>query len=138
MIFPSTTDFTPLANLHLPQPCILHPDACNPAMDLVVLLCVSETTSTDLLTARSASVRSDKGKAKADMGGHRTKVALWRMSGTKVWEVEVEGKAAGVAWSQDGEWLALDGVLALTLRRPTLVHSPAAVSFTATELPANW
>lgn len=85
---PSTsTAFTPLATLHLPSPHILHPQACNPTMDLVVLL--------------GNGGYSGKGKDKVGTGKY-TKLALWRMSGIKVWESDVEGQVRGLAWSHDG------------------------------------
>jgi len=42
-----------------------------------------------------------KGKGRA-MGGN-TKLALWRMSGTKVWSVDIDGSVRGLAWTHDGE-----------------------------------
>ncbi|KAK4687139.1 hypothetical protein P7C73_g2981, partial [Tremellales sp. Uapishka_1] len=100
MIFPDSTSFTPLATLHLPAPHVLHPHACNPAMDLVVLL------STSLPSGARNVV--GKGKEKASSGkGDTTKVALWRMSGSKVWEVELEGRVLGLAWSRDGLYLSM-------------------------------
>jgi hypothetical protein len=59
-------------------------------MDLVVLL------------GQSGQPNSVKGKGKA--GSEKiTKLALWRMSGSKVWESDVEGRVRGLAWTQDGE-----------------------------------
>jgi hypothetical protein len=85
---PSTsTAFTPLATLHLPSPHVLHPQACNPTMDLVVLL--------------GNGGNAGKGKDKVGSGKY-TKLALWRMSGSKVWESDVEGQVRGLAWSHDG------------------------------------
>jgi hypothetical protein len=82
----SSAAFTPLATLHLPIPHVLHPQACNPTMDLVVLL-----------------GQGNSGKGKAKVGSERnTKLALWRMSGSKVWESDVEGRVRGLAWSHDG------------------------------------
>lgn len=85
------TAFTPLATLQLPGPHVLHPQACNPTMDLVVLL------------AQGSSV---KGKAKVGLGGI-TKLALWRMSGSRVWEIDVEGQVKGLVWSHDGTFIHL-------------------------------
>lgn len=67
-------------------------------MDLVVLLAPAQP-------AQSASAAL-KGKGKAtDMSAWRgTKVVLWRMLGSKVWEVEVRGWVAGLAWSGDGKY----------------------------------
>jgi hypothetical protein len=85
---PSTsTAFTPLATLHLTSPHVLHPQACNPTMDLVILL--------------GNGGNSGKGKDKVGSGKY-TKLALWRMSGSKVWESDVEGQVRGLAWSHDG------------------------------------
>ena len=82
---PTGSAFTPLATLHLPGPHVLHPQACNPTMDLVVLL----------------GQGSSKGKAK--VGSERfTKLALWRMSGSRVWESDLDGRVRGLAWSHDG------------------------------------
>lgn len=39
------------------------------------------------------------------VSGAKTKVSLWRMSGSKVWEVEVDGLVYGLAWSRDGKSL---------------------------------
>lgn len=75
--------FTVASTNSLQQPHILHPHACNPAMDLAVLLCEP----------------SDE-KAKAGMS---TLVSLWRLSGAKVWEVQVNGRVLGLTWSADGE-----------------------------------
>lgn len=95
-MFPSTTSFTPLATIHLPHPHLLHPDACNPAMDLVVLLDPRSAPS-----SANASILSRKGKEKVEIVGG-TKVALWRMSGCKVWEIDVPGRVLGLAWTLDG------------------------------------
>ncbi|WOO81875.1 uncharacterized protein LOC62_04G005390 [Vanrija pseudolonga] len=73
--------FTRMSTINLAQPHSLHPEACNPTMDLVVLL------------------HEDEG---------RTKVALWRMaSGSKVWEVDIVGRILGLAWSRGGLVLSL-------------------------------
>lgn len=58
-------------------------------MDLVVLISATDTAS------------SIKGKGKAVATGGR--IALWRMTGGKVWEVDTEGEVQGLAWSTDGE-----------------------------------
>ena len=89
MMLPNTQSFTPLATINVPQPCILHPNACNPAMDLVALIIVGEDAI------------SVKGKGKAIAPGGR--IALWRMTGGKVWEVGSEGEVRGLAWSTDGK-----------------------------------
>jgi hypothetical protein len=88
---PSSSAFTPLATLHLPRPHVLHPQACNPTMDLVILLGSSGPVVPPTV----------KGKGRA-MGGN-TKLALWRMSGTKVWSVDIDGSVRGLAWTHDGE-----------------------------------
>ncbi len=104
MIFPNSSSFTPIATLHLPTPHILHPDACNPAMDLVVLLAPFDSASSvPTTTTKVSNSAVTKGKGKAETSGSRIKVALWRMSGSKVWEVELEGNVEGLAWSLDGE-----------------------------------
>jgi hypothetical protein len=83
--------FTPLATIQLEGPHILHPQACNPTMDLVVLL-------------GQLGQGSTKGKNK--VGSDKlTKLALWRMSGSKVWESDVEGRVRGLAWTHDGKLL---------------------------------
>lgn len=77
--------FTRMSTINLAHPHSLHPEACNPTMDLVVLL------------------HEDDG---------RTKVALWRMaSGSKVWEVDIAGRILGLAWSRDGELPRLTAVI---------------------------
>jgi len=92
----SPSAFTSLATIPLAKPHVLHPDACNPTMDLVVLLLEDE---------EGGGGMGGRGKAGA---GVSTKVALWRMSGSKVWEVDVGGRVLGLAWSRDG----MSGVVA--------------------------
>lgn len=72
--------FTLASTSALKQPHMLHPRACNPAMDLAVLLAESDDKSVSTL------------------------VSLWRLSGTSVWEVEVNGHVLGLTWSTDGEF----------------------------------
>lgn len=84
-----STSFTPLGTISPQVPALLLGGACNPVMDLVALI-----TSPKHLPAAA------KGKARA---GDDRKVSLWRMSGTKVWEVGYDGVIAGLAWSPDGE-----------------------------------
>lgn len=96
---PTTRSFTPLATIPLAHPHVLHPDACNPTMDLVVL--ILEDAGDAVGGGGSAAAFGSKGKGKAGPGV-RTKVALWRMSGSKVWEVDVAGRVLGLAWSRDG------------------------------------
>lgn len=87
---PSARSFMSLSTISLANPHILHPRACNPAMDLVALLHeYGEESKPDL-----------KGKGKAS--GLSTTVVLWRLSGSKVWEAEVDGRVLGLAWSHDG------------------------------------
>jgi hypothetical protein len=43
-------------------------------------------------------------KGKEKEAGLKSKVGLWRMSGAKVWEADVEGKVLGMAWSRDGRY----------------------------------
>lgn len=68
-------------------------------MDLVVLL-----TPVDPHAFNPPS-RDLKGKGKeVDRTGWKaTRVVLWRMMGSKVWEKEVVGWIASLAWSRDGE-----------------------------------
>jgi len=110
MLLPSRQSFTPLATIQLPSPHVLHPDACNPAMDLVVLLAPVQPTSSTV----ASGIASAKGKGKAVSSEHKmhiTKIALWRMSGSKVWEVELGGKVGGLAWSPDGKSLCPSGII---------------------------
>ena len=82
--------FAQLGSISLPSPALLLPGACNPVMDLVVLC-----TSTSLLPPPSV-----KGKGRQD---NAQKILLWRMSGSKVWDVGYDGVLVSLAWSQDGE-----------------------------------
>lgn len=66
-------------------------------MDLVVLL------SEDLEDKAKPPAFGTKGKGRSGPGV-ATKVELWRMSGSKVWEVMVTGRVLGLAWSRDGEY----------------------------------
>jgi hypothetical protein len=99
MIFPDSTSFTRLATIHLPHPHLLNPASCNPSMDLVVLVAPSSSSAKSLMGGASGF---GKGKSKATGG---SKVALWRMGGSRVWEVEVDGDVAGLGWTRDGECL---------------------------------
>ncbi|RXK35659.1 hypothetical protein M231_07089 [Tremella mesenterica] len=65
-------------------------------MDLVVLLS----------SPPSPSPSSLKGKEK-QVSVEKTKVSLWRMTGSKVWEVQTEGRIFGLVWSLDGLHLSL-------------------------------
>jgi hypothetical protein len=85
----SASAFTPLATLHLPGPHVLHPQACNPTMDLVVLL----------------GQGGGRGKVGSD---NSTRLALWRMSGSRVWESDVGGRVRGLVWSHDGRHLFVE------------------------------
>lgn len=87
--FTELRSFTPLATISLSQQHVLHPEACNPTMDLVALI------------VEDAGDQAGKGKARA--GPVHTIVELWRMSGSKVWEVNITGRVLGLAWSRDGE-----------------------------------
>lgn len=137
MGFPSSRSFTALANLHLPSSHVLHPDACNPAMDLVVLLGqTEESASTAAVSHLRQNGHSSKGKGKAEAAGYTTKIALWRMSGSRAWEVEVEGRVAGLAWSPDGTMLAKSPDHLLTdTRRNTPLVTCLQVSFFAFNIP---
>ena len=66
-------------------------------MDLVVLLLPPESD------ADPDAPSSVKGKERARNAAGPTAVALWRMSGSKVWEVDVDGSIIGLAWSIDGK-----------------------------------
>lgn len=78
--------YMPLATLSLPTPSVLHPDACNPAMDLVALLAHAQPSA--------------KG---ADSKGHA--VTLWRLNGgPRVWTKDVGGWVEGMGWSPDGAY----------------------------------
>ncbi|KAL1412364.1 hypothetical protein Q8F55_000108 [Vanrija albida] len=86
---PPAQAFTRMSTINLAHAHTLHPDACNPTMDLVCLLHEDEAV--------------------------KSKVALWRMaSGSKVWEVELGGRVLGLAWSRDGLVLSV-----LVLRLPS-------------------
>lgn len=100
MNLPTSTSFTPLANLGLHTPHLLNPAACNPTMDLVVLLSPPSDGSPNRLRAPQGW-GSGKGKGKAT----DTRVELWRMGGNRAWEVDVGGVIAGMGWSRDGEWV---------------------------------
>jgi hypothetical protein len=93
--------FTSLSTIHLPGPHILHPNACNPAMDLVTLISDSAGSG----PAGALGVTTSKGKGKAfDISPGGCNVSLWRLSGSKVWETHVAGTIAGLAWSIDGQF----------------------------------
>lgn len=90
--------FTYLANLSLPHQHFLHPQSCNPAMDLLALL------------SPGGPAASVKGKEKAlgpdTRGWTDTKVSVWRMMSDQVWAVDVKGRPLGLAWSLDGEYFS--------------------------------
>ncbi|WVF72936.1 hypothetical protein IAT40_007754 [Kwoniella sp. CBS 6097] len=117
MLFPPTTSFTPLSTIPLPSAHILHPKACNPSMDLIVLLSPASSSSSSSSSAAAAvpprvpayQAWNAKGKGK-DIGaaaGEKTGVSLWRTGGSRVWEVQVAGKVGGLAWSEDGLFLSI-------------------------------
>jgi len=83
----SASAFTPLATLHLPGPHVLHPQACNPTMDLVMLL-----------------GQGGPGRGKRVSPETHTRLVLWRMSGSRVWENDAGGQVRGLTWSHDGEY----------------------------------
>lgn len=89
--FTELRSFTPLATISLSQQHVLHPAACNPTMDLVALI------------VEDAGDVGGKGKARA--GPVHTAVELWRLSGSKVWDIIVAGRVLGLAWSRDGKLL---------------------------------
>ena len=74
--------FASLATLRLPAPCRLLSSACCPDKDLIVLI--------------------------SRLGGH-DKLSLWKLQGSKKWEVDVgeDGDAlatvAALVWSPSGE-----------------------------------
>jgi hypothetical protein len=65
-------------------------------MDLVVLLAPARPQ-------QGGHASKGKGRSQGMSEWNGTKVALWRMLGSKVWDVEVRGYIAGLAWSEDGE-----------------------------------
>lgn len=95
----SSRSFSPLATLPLSSPHHLHPGSCNPAMDLVVLLAPVGQGS----PPAGQNDRKGKGRAVNMSDWKGTKIALWRMLGSKVWEVEMKGWVGGLAWSRDGQ-----------------------------------
>lgn len=78
-------------------------------MDLVVLLDSQDPATSSIHQKSGLKSTSDvvggegKGKGKAADVVPRTRVSLWRMSGSKVWDIEADGHVNGVAWSLDGE-----------------------------------
>ncbi len=64
-------------------------------MDLVVLV------------APGGATMSVKGKERAvdvdTRGWTSARLSVWRMLGSKVWDVEIKGRVLGLAWSIDGE-----------------------------------
>jgi hypothetical protein len=98
----NSSSFTALATIPLAKPHVLHPDACNPTMDLVALLLETDPNAAGA-GAPTPSWRKPNAKIPIT-----TKVALWRMSGSKVWEVDVGGRILGLTWSRDGELEPLD------------------------------
>ncbi|CAK5280536.1 unnamed protein product [Mycena citricolor] len=78
--------FSSLASIHLPSPCRLLHSACCPDKDLLVLI--------------------------SRLGG-RDRLSLWKIQGSKTWEVDVgagdkgPGQIVGVAWSPDGQYIAV-------------------------------
>ncbi|WVQ74239.1 hypothetical protein IAR50_003835 [Cryptococcus sp. DSM 104548] len=112
MSFPHSGSFTPLSKFPLPTPLFLHPQACNPTMDLLVLLSPFPAPPQPghaphpvaHWAMRGGAAVGGKGKEK-DEG--RTRVGLWRTGGDKVWEVDVSGRVGGMAWMEDGKFLSL-------------------------------
>ena len=76
-------------------------------MDLVVLISPSDPGVYSGTTPIARGSGKGKGKGKAvmpDMADWRsTRISLWRMLGSQVWEIEVKGWIGGLAWSRDGE-----------------------------------
>ncbi|OXG13990.1 hypothetical protein C366_04983 [Cryptococcus neoformans Tu401-1] len=108
MIFPQSQSFTHLSTFPLPSQHYLHPKACNPAMDLIVLLSpYPAPTAAPAPTSMQLHMMRMRG-----LGGNlkdegKTKVSLWRTGGDKVWEVDVGGRVGGMAWMEDGLHLSL-------------------------------
>ena len=138
MIVPSTNSFTPLSTLHLPVPHVLHPDACNPVMDLVVLHALMEDGNSDTRVTKRINDVTERGETvEGGPAPPRTKVALWRMSGSKVWEVDLVGKVAGLAWSQDGRAVLTLVRTQLRSSRSTFVAAHVSVFFGTRDVPLN-
>jgi hypothetical protein len=89
--------FTYLANLQLPHAHLLHPQACNPAMDLLALVSPGGTRAPTNGKGKNKDIGPDT------RGWTDTKVSLWRMMSNQVWAVDVKGRPLGLAWSIDGE-----------------------------------
>lgn len=108
MIFPQSQSFTHLSTFPLPSKHYLHPKACNPAMDLIVLLSsYPAPTTAPAPTPMQLHMMRMRG-----LGGNlkdegKTKVSLWRTGGDKVWEIDVGGRVTGMAWMEDGLHLSL-------------------------------
>jgi hypothetical protein len=94
-----TNAFAPMGTINLSSTSVLHPNACNPAMDLVVVF----GPAAGARTGMDEATRTNKGKARAETLGNGCKISLWRMGGSKVWEVDCKGYIAGMAWSEDGQ-----------------------------------
>ncbi|KAK8853269.1 hypothetical protein IAR55_003972 [Kwoniella newhampshirensis] len=131
MIFPPSTSFTPLSTIQLNDTHVLHPRSCNPAMDLVVLLSSSSASSSAQATVPAFG---RKGKDKEISGAEKTKVCLYRTGGSKVWEVEVEGRVSGLAWSEDGLFLSL---LLLKREGKTIDHLSVHTGDSIRSMPIN-
>jgi hypothetical protein len=112
----ASSSFTPLGSIQPPGPSLLLPGACNPVMDLVTLV-----------TTPSHIPLTGKGKQKA---GDERRISLWRVSGSRVWDVGYEGTLLGLAWSADGKCnlravYATSGLIGRSvLVRPAARHLP--------------
>lgn len=95
----NATAFAPMGTINLSSTSVLHPNACNPAMDLVAVF----SPVAGGITSMDISTRTNKGKARAETLGNGCSISLWRMGGSKVWEVDCKGHIAGMAWSEDGQ-----------------------------------
>jgi hypothetical protein len=90
--------FTYLANLQLPHAHLLHPQACNPAMDLVALLSPGGAGAAVKGKSKQRDIGSDT------RGWTDTRVSVWRMMSDRAWEVDIKGRPLCLAWSVDGEY----------------------------------
>lgn len=97
MQLPDSRSFSSIATIPLQDEHVLHPDACNPAADTVVLFSVQPSRP----GGGGAGPSRLAGGAQAVT---KTKVELWRILGTKVWEYDPEGQVVGFAWHPGGRF----------------------------------
>lgn len=99
MILTRMDAFSSLTVLALPSPCRLLATSCSPDKDLIALI--------------SRYVGQDR-------------VSLWKYSGTKIWEADVDSSDAdipAIAWSPDGA-VHIDQVVLVVSLRLVLVFRP--------------